>query len=182
MLRRGLEVHEEVLRLILAASARMTSDDLRVLVEATLHVTRKSRKVNKRRAKPIVYEYEPIVAKGVVGGRRGPSGSLMRSLGPGSSGDLSSYASASSMGGTHGGGYTSGGTDAGSDGTGGGGAQGADGVKATYQLLVRREAARLTEAAAPKLHEYLARKDRRDMRRSGRAVGDEDDAERPFSP
>ena len=67
----GLEVHEEVLRLILAASARMTSDDLRVLVEATLHVTRKSRKVNKRRAKPIVYEYEPIVAKGVVGGRRG---------------------------------------------------------------------------------------------------------------
>ena len=179
----GLEVHEEVLRLILAASARMTSDDLRTLVEATLHVTRKSRKVNKRRAKPIVYEYEPIVAKGVVGGRRGPSGSLMGSrLGPGSSGDLSGYASASSMGGTHGGGYTSGGTDAGSDGTGGGGAQGADGVQATYQLLVRREAARLTEAAAPKLHEYLARKDRRDMRRSGRAVGDEDDAERPFSP
>ena len=82
------------------------------------------------------------------------------------------------------GGYTSGGTDAGSDGAPGNNS-GADGVQATYQLLVRRESARLTEAAAPKLHEYLARKDRRDMKRSGRAVGgvgDEDDAGRPFSP
>ena len=105
-------------------------------------------------------------------------------MGPGlggSSGDLGGYASASSVGL---GGYTSGGTDAGSDGVGVGGGGGADGVQATYQLLVRRESARLTEAAAPKLHEYLARKDRRDMRRSGRAggAGDEDDAGRPFSP
>ena len=182
----GLEVHEETLRLALAASARMTSEDLCVLVEATLHVTRKSRKVNKRRAKPIVYEYEPVKpVKGVIAGRRGLSGlgGGFR-LGPGlggSSGDLGGYASASSVGL---GGYTSGGTDAGSDGVGGISGGGADGVQATYQLLVRRESARLTEAAAPKLHEYLARKDRRDMRRSGRAggAGDEDDTGRPFSP
>jgi hypothetical protein len=181
----GLEVHEETLRLVLAASARMTSEDLCAVVEATLHVTRKSRKVNKRRAKPIVYEYEPIKpVKGVIAGRRGLGGvGGGGSFGPGlggSSGDLGGYASASSAGL---GGYTSGGTDAGSDGAPGGGG-GADGVQATYQLLVRRESARLTEAAAPKLHEYLARKDRRDMRRSGRAggVGDEDDAGRPFSP
>ena len=182
----GLEVHEETLRLVLAASARMTSEDLCAVVEATLHVTRKSRKVNKRRAKPIVYEYEPIKpVKGVIAGRRGLSGlgGGFR-LGPGlggSSGDLGGYASASSVGL---GGYTSGGTDAGSDGVGGISGGGADGVQATYQLLVRRESARLTEAAAPKLHEYLARKDRRDMRRSGRAggAGDEDDTGRPFSP
>ena len=184
----GLEVHEETLRLVLAASARMTGEDLCSIVESTLHVTRKSRKVNKRRAKPIVYEYEPIKpVKGVIAGRRGLGGGVGGGGsfgGPGlggSSGDLGGYASASSAGL---GGYTSGGTDAGSDGAPGNNS-GADGVQATYQLLVRRESARLTEAAAPKLHEYLARKDRRDMKRSGRAVGgvgDEDDAGRPFSP
>ena len=77
----GLEVHEETLRLVLAASARMTGEDLCSIVESTLHVTRKSRKVNKRRAKPIVYEYEPIKpVKGVIAGRRGLGGGWRRRL------------------------------------------------------------------------------------------------------
>lgn len=58
-------------------------------------------------------------------------------------------------------------------------------VTATYKLLVSKEAARLTEEAAPKLHEYLTRRERRDLKKSGdhagAPAGDEDD-HRPFSP
>ena len=80
------------------------------------------------------------------------------------------------------------------DGGGGiGGGAGADGVMATYKLLVSKEAARLTEDKAPKLHEYLARRDRKDMKKSqsrggmmmdmgGGGGGGAGDDERPFSP
>jgi hypothetical protein len=36
-------------------------------VDQTLHVTRKSRKHHKKRSKPIVYEYEPLQARGGIG-------------------------------------------------------------------------------------------------------------------
>lgn len=174
----GAEPHEETLRLILAAAGGMTDESLATLVEATLHVTRKSRKTHRRRGKPVAFEHEPPAAtRGVVAGRRGGLG-LGNALV--SSGDLAGYASGGGASG-----YGSGGAGTETDGSRGAG--GADGVRATYQLLAQKEGARLTEAAAPKLHEYLARKDRRDMKRSGSGLGGrgDEDAEgtpRPFSP
>ena len=95
----GIEVHEEVLRLVLAAAGAMRSDALAALVEATLHVTRKSRKHHKRRAKQIVYEYEPLQGtRGVIAGRRGTGMGLLHGHGSGvfgggagSSGDLAGW-------------------------------------------------------------------------------------------
>ena len=178
-----------VARGVSAAAGGMEDEALASLVEATLHVTRKSRKHHKRRAKAIVYEYEPLQGtRGVVAGRRGTG--LLRGHssgvfagGAGSSGDLAGYASAGYASGG-GAGYGSGGTGDDTDRGGGGSGAGADGVMATYKLLMSKEASRLTEATAPKLHEYLARRERKEMKRSCRGgedeVGDED--ARPFSP
>ena len=69
--------NEEVLRLILAAAGKMSEEALPGVVEASLHVTRKSRKHHERRAKQIVYEYEPLQGtRGVVAGRRGTGGGM----------------------------------------------------------------------------------------------------------
>jgi negative elongation factor B len=169
-----METHEEVLRLILAVTDRptMTDDALAGLVEATVHATRKSRRTHKRRAKQIVYEYEPPqpLQRGVVAGRLGLGLGLGGGAFHGGGGaDTGWYASAGVGGGTS---AADSDTDrAGSPGFGGG----VDGVRATYQLLAQRASGRLTEERAPKLHEYLARRDRRDMRRAG-------GADRPFSP
>ena len=169
----GAEPHEETLRLILAAAGEMTDESLATLVEATLHVTRKSRRTHRRRGKPVVFEHEPPPAtRGVVAGRRGGSGLANALVG---SGDLAGYASGGGASG-----YGSGGAGTETDGSRGAG--GVDGVRATYQLLAQKEGARLTEAAAPKLHEYLARKDRRDMKRSGKGDEDGEGTPRPFSP
>jgi len=176
----SMETHEEVLRLILAVTDRptMTDDVLAGLVETTLHATRKSRRTHKRRAKQIVYEYEPLqpLQRGVVAGRLGLGlgGGLLHGGGAGGafhggSGTDTGYASAGVGGGTS---AADSDTDRpGSPGFGGG----VDGVRATYQLLAQQASGRLTEERAPKLHEYLARRDRRDMRRAG-------GADRPFSP
>jgi negative elongation factor B len=156
----------------------MTDDVLAGLVETTLHATRKSRRTHKRRAKQIVYEYEPPqpLQRGVVAGRLGLGlgGGLLHGGGAGGafhggSGTDTGYASAGVGGGTS---AADSDTDRpGSPGFGGG----VDGVRATYQLLAQQASGRLTEERAPKLHEYLARRDRRDMRRAG-------GADRPFSP
>ena len=54
----SLEVHGEVLRLLMGASDALTSEELGHAVEATLINTKKSRKQRRKRAKQIVYEYE----------------------------------------------------------------------------------------------------------------------------
>ncbi len=56
----SLEVHEEVLRMLMLAADELTTEALATAVEATLINTKKSRKQRKKRAKQIVYEYEPI--------------------------------------------------------------------------------------------------------------------------
>ena len=61
-------------------------------------------------------------------------------------------------------------------------------MRATYQLLAQREGSRLTAARAPRLYEYLARRDRKDGRRgpggtARDAEGDDKNGEfRTFSP
>jgi negative elongation factor B len=47
-------------------------------------------------------------------------------------------------------------------------------VRATYQLLAQREAARLTPETAPRLHEYLSRREKKDGRRENRALSKAD--------
>ena len=127
----GAEPHEETLRLILAAAGEMTDESLATLVEATLHVTRKSRRTHRRRGKPVVFEHEPPPAtRGVVAGRRGGSGLANALVG---SGDLAGYASGGGASG-----YGSGGAGTETDGSRGAG--GVDGVRATYQLLAQRRA------------------------------------------
>ena len=185
----SLEAHEETLRLILAAAPTLDAQALASLVERTLVVTRKSRKAHKKTArKPPGYEHEPPTgARGVVAGLRGGHGSGRRSFGSfGSSfGALArdapsapsapsrmSKGAASATASAPGAGHVS---DAGADTDGvgsgfsreAGSARGADGVRATYQLLAQREGARLTAASAPRLREYLARRDREDGRRGG---------------
>ena len=54
----SLEVHGEVLRLLISASDVLTPEELGHAVEATLINTKKSRKQRRKRAKQIVYEYE----------------------------------------------------------------------------------------------------------------------------
>ena len=168
----GAEPHEETLRLILAAAGEMTDESLATLVEATLHVTRKSRRTHRRRGnrwcsstnrprrrgrrRGTTRRVRPRERARRVGGSRGlrvgGRGERVRKRGRG-------------------------------DGDGRVARRGGvDGVRATYQLLAQKEGARLTEAAAPKLHEYLARKDRRDMKRSGKGDEDGEGTPRPFSP
>ena len=185
----GVEAHEETLRLILAAAPALEAGALASLVERTLHVTRKSRKLHKKQVKkPPGYEHEPPTgARGVASSLRGGFGSR-RSFGSFGSnsalhessrlGAVSGTAAGASLAFRHSAGHVS---DAGADTdgvgspTGGslgslGGADGG-GVRAAYQLLAQREGARLDAASAPRLHEYLARRDRRDPRRRGAQGG-----------
>ena len=168
----GVEAHEETLRLILAAAPALSAKKLAGVVERTLSTTRKSRKKNahkKREKKPPGYEHEPPTgARGVVGGLRCSSSrdrdsvfgnrlSLPR-LGSATFGsaaaDRKESTSVSAFVGVSGAtsaaksaGFVS---DAGADtdGVGSGRDSGnhgiTDGVRATYQLLAQREAARLT--------------------------------------
>lgn len=193
----GVEAHEETLRLILAAAPALSAKKLAGVVERTLSTTRKSRKKNahkKREKKPPGYEHEPPTgARGVVGGLRGSSLrdrdsvfgnrlSLPR-LGSATFGSAAAErkesTSVSAFVGVSGAasaaksaGFVS---DAGADtdGVGSGRDSGnhgiTDGVRATYQLLAQREAARLTPETAPRLHEYLARREKKDGRRENRA-------------
>jgi negative elongation factor B len=193
----GVEAHEETLRLILAAAPALSAKKLAGVVERTLSTTRKSRKKNahkKREKKPPGYEHEPPTgARGVVGGLRGSSSrdressfgnrlSLPR-LGSATFGSAAAErkesTSVSAFVGVSGAasaaksaGFVS---DAGADtdGVGSGRDSGnhgiTDGVRATYQLLAQREAARLTPETAPRLHEYLARREKKDGRRENRA-------------
>ena len=113
----------------------------------------------------------------------------------------SSFPAAGGRGGSVGdfGGYASGDVArSGADTDGGLNARGGvDGVRATYQLLAQREAGRLTEATAPRLHEYLARREKggnarggggnargeRDAERADEEMRDEGPGENaPFSP
>jgi negative elongation factor B len=203
----GVEAHEETLRLILAAAPALEAGALASVVERTLHVTRKSRKLHKKQVKkPPGYEHEPPTgARGVASSLRGGLGSR-RSFGSfGSASALHESSRLGNVSGTSAGGAslafrTSAGhvSDAGADTDGvgsptGGSLGGADGggVRAAYQLLAQREGARLDAASAPRLHEYLARRDRRDPRRRGaqggptreNGDGDEPSGEfRTFSP
>ena len=76
----GMAVHEEVLRLIMAAAGGMKDKALASLIEASLHITHKSQKHHKRRAKQIVYEYEPVQVsqRGVIAGRGGAHGGAVQ--------------------------------------------------------------------------------------------------------
>jgi negative elongation factor B len=56
----SLEAHAAVLRLLLDAASSLSAESLASAVEATLVNTKKSRKQQKKRAKRIVYEYEPL--------------------------------------------------------------------------------------------------------------------------
>jgi negative elongation factor B len=116
--------------------------------------------------------------------------------------NASSFPAAGGRGGSVGdfGGYASGDVArSGADTDGGLNARGGvDGVRATYQLLAQREAGRLTEATAPRLHEYLARREKggnaargaggnargeRDAERADEEMRDEGPGENaPFSP
>ena len=202
----GVEAHEETLRLILAAAPALEAGALASVVERALHVTRKSRKLHKKQVKkPPGYEHEPPTgARGVASSLRGGFGSR-RSFGSfGSASALHEWSRLGNVSGTSAGASpafrTSAGhvSDAGADTDGvgsptGGSLGGADGggVRAAYQLLAQREGARLDAASAPRLHEYLARRDRRDPRRRGaqggptreNGDGDEPSGEfRTFSP
>ena len=212
----GVEAHEETLRLILAAAPALSAPKLAGVVERTLQTTRKSRKKNahkKREKKPPGYEHEPPTgARGVVAGLRGSSLSRESAFGNRlSRGGSATFGSAAALAvkestsvsarvGASGAaasataksaGFVS---DAGADtdgvGSGREGNYGGDGVRATYQLLAQREAARLTPESAPRLHEYLARREKKDGRRGlaskdGGADGDEREPSgdfRTFSP
>ena len=168
----GAEPHEETLRLILAAAGEMTDESLATLVEATLHVTRKSRRTHRRRGKPVVFEHEPPPRRRGASSRDDAAGQASRTRSSGRGISRGTRRGAGRAG-----------TEAGrGDGDGRVARRGGvDGVRATYQLLAQKEGARLTEAAAPKLHEYLARKDRRDMKRSGKGDEDGEGTPRPFS-
>ena len=57
-------------------------------------------------------------------------------------------------------------------------------MRATYQLLAQRCASRLTPETVPRLHEYLARRDRKESKRNAKD-GEGDDVSgdfRTFSP
>ena len=74
----GGEAHEEVLRLLLLVASSLDDAALCELVEQTLSVTKKSRKLFKKRTKHAGYEHEPPTgARGdsrLRGGRRGARG------------------------------------------------------------------------------------------------------------
>ena len=203
----GVEAHEETLRLILAAAPALDAEALASLVERTLHATRKSRKAHKKVKKTPEYEHEPPTgSRGVVAGVRGQLGSGKRSFGSfGSTGGLDRDArvgaaataapattatAASASLASRAGRASDAGAD--TDGVASGfsrpAAGGGDGVRATYQLLAQREGSRLTAARAPRLYEYLARRDRKDGRRgpggtARDAEGDDKNGEfRTFSP
>jgi hypothetical protein len=176
----GGEAHEEVLRLLLLVASSLDDAALCELVEQTLSVTKKSRKLFKKRTKHAGYEHEPPTgARGVVG--RGGSFASRGSYGSQTFSNLhkksfGSVGSLNSMGERqldlrqlgHAG-LSDNGTGADTDGYGtarDGQGGGVDGVRATYQLLAQRCASRLTPATAPRLHEYLARRDRKESKRN----------------
>lgn len=191
----GVEAHEEVLRLLLSVSGLLSDELLCSLIEMTLTTTRKSRKLFKKRVKHVGYEHEPPTSgRGVVGGRS-IGASKLKSFS--NLGNNSRLGSSASLGGSHTdlrGGHisdknlTSFGNIA-SDTDGNASVKGApqggvDGVRATYQLLAQRCASRLTPETVPRLHEYLARRDRKESKRNAKD-GEGDDVSgdfRTFSP